>query len=438
MMKSCYQNILESSTVSLSQGSQNNSYPLYRLYDRDIGRMFAGSAAATTEVKAEQGALIQNAIDSLFIPAGHNLGGMQCNLSFSDDDTTYTQAFPNLLPYSQDFENAWWQKDNTTVTADAGADPLYGTRTADQISDGTATGIHDLFDGALSVYNGVVYTFSIYAKYISMQYLQLTMGRATTSAIYANFDIKNGLVSLPVLMAGSGAVAVSAKITPVDGGWYRCEITGSTNDASYLRAFFNPSDSASFAPSYTGNNNTIYLWGAQLEAAPSNNTASNYNGTFGSAQTLTPSGSGLIQYGFPQAMTHRYWKFTITNPSVAPQFAELFLTSTYTWEKLPARPGGPFDDVFNVKNETTASGLDRFLVFGNSRRQRVYKVVNAGATQQANILALNAAWAGSKPFWLYDHEGNWIYGRLRKPIGLKETGAGKFGFDFDFLEVLGS
>ncbi len=241
---SCYQNILETSSVTLAQGAVNASYPLYRLWDRDIGRMFEAAAAATIEVRIDQGA-VPAGVDRLFIPGGHNLSGVALDLQHSDDDVTYTSI------------GAWAQ-------ADA---------------------------------NLIVKSF-------------------TTAA-------------------------------------------------------------------------------------------------------------------------HRYWKFIAANPAFAPQMAELFLTSTYTWEKLPGRPGGPFEDVFNVKSDVTASGLDRFLIFGNSKRQRIYKVVNAGAAQQANALALNAVWSGAMPFWLYDHEGNWIFGKLAKPLNLKETGAGKFEFDFNFLEVLG-
>ncbi len=244
MMQCCYQNILEAAAVSLSSGSQNPSYPLYRLYDRDIGRMFAAASAGTLQVDIEQSGTPQP-VDRLIIPAGHNLEGMSCALYFSGDGQAWTEAA------------SWTQADGS-----------------------------------------------------------------------------------------------------------------------------------------------------------------------------------LINQSFTSA-AHQYWRFAITNPVIAPQFAELFLTATYTWEKLPARPGGPFDDVFNVKTDVTSSGLDRFLVFGNSKRQRVYKVVNAGTQQQANITALNEVWSGAMPFWLYDHEGNWIFGKLTKPIGLKETGAGKFEFDFNFLEVLG-
>jgi len=53
-IKTCVKNILESGAVSLSAGTADSSYPLYRLYDRDIGKMFKITSAATLEVKIEQ------------------------------------------------------------------------------------------------------------------------------------------------------------------------------------------------------------------------------------------------------------------------------------------------------------------------------------------------------------------------------------------------
>jgi hypothetical protein len=243
-MKSCYLNILETSTVALTAGAEDPSYPLYRIYDRDIGKIFKAQAAETLEIKVDQGA-VPIAADRLIIPAGHNLAGMACDIKYSDDDVDYTPALPQ-----------WTGEDGLTIKS----------------------------------------------------------------------------------------------------------------------------------------------W---------------------------------------QAIEKRYWKFIIAAPALPPQFAELFLTSTYEWERLPARPAGPFDDVFNSETQTTASGLDRFLVHGNPKKQRTYKVINAGPDQKTNILALNSAWQGAKPFWLCDHEGGWLYGKLRKPIELKEEGYNRFGFEFDFLEVLG-
>ncbi|MDA8156870.1 MAG: hypothetical protein M0Z52_10540 [Actinomycetota bacterium] len=244
ILLSCYTNILETSTVTLSQGYADANYPLYRLYDRDIGRMFQSAAASVLEVKIDQGAGVLNPVDTVFIPAGHNLGGTLMALNYSDDDVNYFTGA------------SWTQPDN----------------------------------------------------YLIVQ-------------------------------------------------------------------------------------------------------------SFGS-------------------MAHRYWRLNISAMPMPGQLAELFLTSTYIWERMPVRPGGPFDDVFNVQAETSGYGRDRFLVHGPSKRQRVYRVQNASAQQYASIKALWGAWAGAKPFWLCDQDGNWIYGKLRKPLNLKEDGYSRYSFDFDFEEVV--
>ncbi len=159
------------------------------------------------------------------------------------------------------------------------------------------------------------------------------------------------------------------------------------------------------------------------------------NGTAWSyAATDWTAGSGLIDKSWA-SLTKRYWLFSINTPSAIPAIPELFLTRTYTWERCILKTG-PLDKLFNVERAESASGLVRFLIKGDSRRQRVYRISNAGETQKTNILSLNDTWQGGKPFWLYDHEGVWIFGELRKLIDLKETAYRTYGFDFDFLEVL--
>jgi hypothetical protein len=144
---------------------------------------------------------------------------------------------------------------------------------------------------------------------------------------------------------------------------------------------------------------------------------------------------GLIERSWPPA-THRYWKFIITNPPVIPEMAELFLTQTYSWQRDPARPAGPFDRLFNVENDQTAGGQDRFLAHGLPRRQRLYRIPRCGEAQKEGVLALYDGYGGYKPFWLHDHEGNWIYGKLRSPLNLREEAYQRYSFDFHFVEVL--
>ena len=249
LVKCCYINILETGTVSLSAGTEDSDYPLYRVYDRDIGRLFKITAAVTMEIKIDQGASGNLAIDRLLIPAGHNLDGMTLDIKYSDNDSAYYTAV-----------SQWVQ-----------------------------------------------------------------------------------------------------------------------------------------------------------------------------------SGNSLIEKNW-SSITHRYWKFIITSPGSIPEIPELFLTQTYEFEQNPRVPWGPFDDEFNVQNEVTAGGQDRFLIHGDAKKQRNYYIYKGDETQKTNIITLNNAWAGAKPFWLCDHDAVWIYGKLRKPIGIKEEdeneSGGYYSLDFDFLEVL--
>ncbi len=245
MIKCAYKNILETAAVSLSAGAEDPSYPVYRLYDRDIGRLFRPAAAVTLEVRADQGAAGSLAADRLLIPAGHNLDGMTLDVLYSDNDADYYAAV------------AQWAQ----------------------------------------------------------------------------------------------------------------------------------------------------------------------------------GGNGLINKSWASA-THRYWKLKITAPAVIPQFAEIFLTQTYEWERNPARPAGPFDPEFNVEHSQTAAGHDRFLKHGEPRRRRAYQMPVCGQAQKDNVSAFFDGWAGSKPFWLEDHGGAWIFGRLRGPLNLREVAYQAYSFDFDFIEVL--
>jgi hypothetical protein len=79
-----YRNILENSTIT---AAENASFPKYRLYDRDIGKLFKAAAFASPfYIKANQGATTIYEVDRLVIPVGHNLNGLACSLRYSTDD----------------------------------------------------------------------------------------------------------------------------------------------------------------------------------------------------------------------------------------------------------------------------------------------------------------------------------------------------------------
>lgn len=106
-VSACYKNILETSTVTLSAGTSDSSYPLYRVYDRDIGKVFKTTAAVTTEIKVDQGASGNLAIDRLLIPSGHNLAGMTLDIKWSDDDVSYTAAVTQWTGAAGNIDKSW-------------------------------------------------------------------------------------------------------------------------------------------------------------------------------------------------------------------------------------------------------------------------------------------------------------------------------------------
>ena len=100
-------NLLELGTTTLSTGAAAAGYPLYRLYDRDLGRLFIGSAATTTVVKVDQGAGGTQAVDRLLIPSGHNLAGVTLDIEWSTDDASWTAATAQWTGAAGDIDKSW-------------------------------------------------------------------------------------------------------------------------------------------------------------------------------------------------------------------------------------------------------------------------------------------------------------------------------------------
>ena len=85
VVKINYRNILESGTVTVT--TEDAAYPKYRLYDRDIGKLFKGTAFASPfAIVIDQGAVTSYPVNRLIIPIGHNLNGLACSLRYSTDN----------------------------------------------------------------------------------------------------------------------------------------------------------------------------------------------------------------------------------------------------------------------------------------------------------------------------------------------------------------
>jgi hypothetical protein len=179
------------------------------------------------------------------------IGFARASTARAYDGKTVAKAEENLFRHSQEFDNAYWTKNNATVTANSTAAPD-GTTTAETLavtSAGTGSRISAAIGGGFSGTN----TISIFAKADTKTVIQVCDNIAATA--FVNFDLSGGAVG----STGGGATGV---ITALANGWYRCSATFTwTNEIS-----FHVVDSSTSvrreAPATTG---ALFVWGAQLE-----------------------------------------------------------------------------------------------------------------------------------------------------------------------------
>jgi len=86
--------------------------------------------------------------------------------------------------------------------------------------------------------------------------------------------------------------------------------------------------------------------------------------------------------------------------------------------------------------QSTSDGRQRLMKAGPDRRRRVYELSRCPASMKDEMVSLWKTWGDGKPFWLSDHEGQWIYGGLESALGLGQTVPGSYAFSFKFLEAL--
>jgi hypothetical protein len=137
---------------------------------------------------------------------------------------------------------------NVTTTANNATSPE-GYQNADLITGnaGTSTKVVN-FNGA----SAGQYTISVFAKYNTQQWIQLTAGGVAT---YANFDIQNGAV---------GGTNGTSTITDYGNGWYRCSLLlASGTPLSFVVGIVTGSSSVRL--STTASTGSFWAYGFQSE-----------------------------------------------------------------------------------------------------------------------------------------------------------------------------
>tara|TARA_R110002153_G_scaffold125362_1_gene272378 strand:+ start:3911 stop:8236 length:4326 start_codon:yes stop_codon:yes gene_type:complete len=186
---------------------------------------------------------------------------------FSRDTTKQNE---NIFHYSQSYIQSYWTKTNCSAANNTTTAPD-GTTTAGTITrtDTTAT---DHGIKRIITIKKLYATVSIFAKKGTEDILQILFDGNTD--YWQNFNLTNG-----TLGTGSSTI-VNRTILDVGDGWYRCTLTGSFNTTSATAVKFSIKNAAtdgraaSINPS--GNDDTIFLWGAQLETTNKTTAQSDY------------------------------------------------------------------------------------------------------------------------------------------------------------------
>ena len=173
-------------------------------------------------------------------------GGASCqNLKLEPSRT-------NLIPQSEYIAD--WNQTNATTSSNQSTSPE-GVNNA-SLSTATGTGAHAPFDTlAGSVTSGANYTMSIFYKKGTTNYLRFEEG-------YTGIGID---IDIDAESATPRSGATNANIEDYGNSWYRASFgfTGHGSGASQIVVYIkNSSDQTS----YTASGESVYLYGAQIEA----------------------------------------------------------------------------------------------------------------------------------------------------------------------------
>ena len=289
----------------------------------------------------------------------------------------------NLFSYSEDFTNAFWVKNNSTVTLNSATAPN-GTLTADTLIPSAGTNIDNPTVYVLMDTAAQTRTFSFYAKSAGYNYAYARVGGSVPVAL-ALFDLSNGTVTQ------TQSPTSSASIESVGNGWYRCQMTY-PNSATYYAPNIGTC-SSTYTISSTGITTTtngtsgIYIWGAQLEQS---STATTY-------QPISTT---------PSAFMASQMKYNLKDARDLDAAFRLTWSGGWTYSANGATPNGTnayADTKLNLLSNL--SGYDSsFSVYYRQDLYGTYKIGAFGANFDQGISA-HLGWTNSSGTLYNDHLG---------------------------------
>jgi len=199
-----------------------------------------------------------------------SLTGVNESVAFRQDVRT------NLVPYSEDFSNAYWNKSNASVT-NAVSSPDGGLN-AFKLVESVGNTSHNVYSGNIAVTLGSEYTVSLYVKKAERSIIKIDGGFRLT--LGATFNLET------LQVTGLGTIEA------LTNGWYKLTASGIgevSNGATNIFVFL-LNDNGTQA--YQGDGTSgIYIYGAQLEEA---SQATSYIPTNGAAVTVDNNSTSVV------------------------------------------------------------------------------------------------------------------------------------------------
>mgnify|MGYP000184375157 CR=1 FL=1 len=207
-------------------------------------------------------------------PVAEGYNGNACTVRRSTDNTSQDVGFlgteldnfslmnfvgsENLLLRSEEMDNASWVKSGLTITTNAAIAPD-GTLTADLLSNTATESIYQ--QTTLPAASGSVYTYSVYVKQASLDWMRFTVFESANSANQLTLWFNPSTGTLGTVSAGGTATLVAGNVVASTNGFYRIYLTGSFV-ASLIN--FQTNIVTANGGSTTATNSARYQWGAQV------------------------------------------------------------------------------------------------------------------------------------------------------------------------------
>jgi hypothetical protein len=309
--------IVEKYQVALSRGVQAaQSFYYNSAYSNEANTyLYSTQITGTTQVSA---------INTL-------INGLKANNLWAKMKAVYpfVTDYINLLSYTEDFSNAAWGKNNSTVTSNSATAPN-GTLTADTIADTVTNQAHSIYQSGNTINTGAM-VGSVYLKDNGRRYAVVSLATGTSGQIRysAVVDLQNGIITQNNSL--NSPTNTSSSITNIGNGWYRISVkldcTIVQNNSNYIIiATSNTGTPSTFSsgtldPQYVGDGSSIFIWGAQLELSTS---ASVYQAVLGTQQSTIAA----------------QMKFNLVNPQDSDAAFRLAFSGGWTYSTNGAQPNG--------------------------------------------------------------------------------------------------